>query len=461
MAMAVRLAGRAALEATARCGFGVVEVLAPALSPAAACARWPLAEERGTALSFSSSSSSSSSFASSKWAQEGLERAMTSDAAEPLEPDEGPDAGSGPGAFPPEDEASAFESKMPVNAYYLGKDVCVERIGESALFGSLEQTARNDHVTIDITPLMGRPARQSLVTFTAPPEQQQQQAEAGEAEGAGGEHRGAEDSTYCALVTSYESSFVVAFRYGGVVFFNVEDPVARGRYLGEISRCASAGASGFGADRPPSKSEDFSVVVDARQREWSRLQNDNLRLRCLDLNNIVVISSVLGQSVALDHYHSRADSMLRDFSRINLEMEQTGNFNMPRRHLFQVVAQTNTTYSDSITKIKLLEKPSDAAWKYAHYGAIWEQLRGEFELEERFQRLSLKLELMQQNVKYFLEILQNRKSNTLEWIIIVLIAGEIMLCLYDIYERRAEKAEKERKQRELEHRGGDLDLGHG
>ena len=36
-----------------------------------------------------------------------------------------------------------------------------------------------------------------------------------------------------------------------------------------------------------------------------------------------------------------------------------------------------------------------------------------------------------------------------------------MLCLYDIYERRAEKAEKERKQRELEHRGGDLDLGHG
>ena len=82
-------------------------------------------------------------------------------------------------------------------------------------------------------------------------------------------------------------------------------------------------------------------------------------------------------------------------------------------------------------------------------------------MEERFQRLSLKLELMQQNVKYFLEILQNRKSNTLEWIIIVLIAGEIMLCLYDIYERRAEKAEKERKQRELEHRGGDLDLGHG
>ena len=112
---------------------------------------------------------------------------------------------------------------------------------------------------------------------------------------------------------------------------------------------------------------------------------------------------------------------------------------MPRKALFQIVAQNNNTYSDSITKIKLLEKPSEAAWKYAHYGAIWEQLRGEFELEERFQRLSLKLELMQQNVKYFLEILQNRKSDTLEWIIIILIAGEIILSLYDIYDRTQEK----------------------
>lgn len=42
---------------------------------------------------------------------------------------------------------------------------------------------------------------------------------------------------------------------------------------------------------------------------------------------------------------------------------------------------------------------------------------------------------MQDNVKYFLEILQNRKSDLLEWIIIVLITGEILLGLYDIFLR--------------------------
>ena len=34
--------------------------------------------------------------------------------------------------------------------------------------------------------------------------------------------------------------------------------------------------------------------------------------------------------------------------------------------------------------------------------------------------------------QYFLEILQNRKSDTLEWIIILLIAAEICLSLYDL-----------------------------
>ena len=35
-------------------------------------------------------------------------------------------------------------------------------------------------------------------------------------------------------------------------------------------------------------------------------------------------------------------------------------------------------------------------------------------------------------LQYFPEILQNRKSDTLEWIIIILIGAEICLSLYDL-----------------------------
>jgi uncharacterized Rmd1/YagE family protein len=44
----------------------------------------------------------------------------------------------------------------------------------------------------------------------------------------------------------------------------------------------------------------------------------------------------------------------------------------------------------------------------------------------------MKLNFIQDNLKYFLEILQARKSDSLEWTIIILIAVEIVLSLYEL-----------------------------
>ena len=35
--------------------------------------------------------------------------------------------------------------------------------------------------------------------------------------------------------------------------------------------------------------------------------------------------------------------------------------------------------------------------------------------------------------RYFLELIQNQKSDLLEWIIIILIGGEITLNLYELF----------------------------
>ena len=44
----------------------------------------------------------------------------------------------------------------------------------------------------------------------------------------------------------------------------------------------------------------------------------------------------------------------------------------------------------------------------------------------------LQLNLVQENVKYFLELMQNQKSDFLEWTIIILIALEIILGLVEL-----------------------------
>ena len=60
-------------------------------------------------------------------------------------------------------------------------------------------------------------------------------------------------------------------------------------------------------------------------------------------------------------------------------------------------------------------------------------LRDEFSIGERFAKVEHKINHVQSNTKFFLEILNHQKSNKLEWIIIVLIAAEIVIGCIDLY----------------------------
>lgn len=216
---------------------------------------------------------------------------------------------------------------------------------------------------------------------------------------------------------------MVAFQYGSIVFFNFGDD--------EEEEALSA-VRKFCTDKfRETRKDDYGVLVRPSLSEWSQGGQDRIMLRMLDTDNLRVISSVLGQSIALDHYAKKVDEMVNTFSELNRGMEKTGTFTMTRKSLFQLVATANTTLADVILRLGLLER-SDAAWKDANYAQIWEYLRDDFELDDRFESLDFKLNIIQHNVRFFLEILQNRKSDTLEWIIILLITGEICVGVYQI-----------------------------
>jgi hypothetical protein len=52
------------------------------------------------------------------------------------------------------------------------------------------------------------------------------------------------------------------------------------------------------------------------------------------------------------------------------------------------------------------------------------------EIDDRFENIEFKLNLIQQNAKFFLEVLHHQKSNNLEWIIAILILAEcILMCI--------------------------------
>ena len=67
-----------------------------------------------------------------------------------------------------------------------------------------------------------------------------------------------------------------------------------------------------------------SLLIRPKMSHWSQQEDNHIILKVLDIDNIKVISSVLGQSVALDQYCKKADKALEEFNSINREIMRTG-----------------------------------------------------------------------------------------------------------------------------------------
>jgi uncharacterized Rmd1/YagE family protein len=54
-----------------------------------------------------------------------------------------------------------------------------------------------------------------------------------------------------------------------------------------------------------------------------------------------------------------------------------------------------------VSKLRVIDRkrPGDVAWSHTRYHNMWETLLEEFELNERFNNLNFKLELIQHNTK--------------------------------------------------------------
>mmetsp|Transcript_14655 Transcript_14655/g.19128 ORF Transcript_14655/g.19128 Transcript_14655/m.19128 type:complete len:407 (+) Transcript_14655:180-1400(+) len=225
--------------------------------------------------------------------------------------------------------------------------------------------------------------------------------------------------------------YVVVFRYGSVVFLNV--PITRQHtILSEIKKhCKDPVTAGF------EKKDRYDILVKpvSGKEEMDSdeiIQDDYATVPRLDMNYVTVISTIMSQTVALDSYNIIVNELLEVMERINSSIKKNGMISSDEKeNLFKVIAQSNTLFNDILTKLRVKER-SDTAWNHVEYDRVLEGMKEEFELDERFNHVTFKLNLIQQNVKFFLDILQNQKSTSLEWIIIILIGFECALMLLDM-----------------------------
>jgi required for meiotic nuclear division protein 1 len=210
---------------------------------------------------------------------------------------------------------------------------------------------------------------------------------------------------------------VFLYPFGAVVFMDVT-PEARAI---ELARLASS--------RPGlTKAQVINEELAVREAPGARpdVEDGVLVVDGLSFERASVVALSVAQSAAMDYYERIVDQMFVATDKLGDELERKGTMPMHTRHLVKYIGATVGTRNEVLSILHLLDMP-DAAWDDSSAERIYQKLRSEFALVDRYQSLELKLHSVQDTLEVITDVARDRRLVMLEVAVIVLIALEIVL----------------------------------
>lgn len=169
----------------------------------------------------------------------------------------------------------------------------------------------------------------------------------------------------------------------------------------------------------------LSVVPDAE----TAIHYDQAVVPSVGPHHHEIISVVLAKSVALERIEVGINRLLDESEEIVGYLE-SGRLNISDERLAKLTARILSFKYNSLSYIMLLDKP-DVAWRGQDTLELFTELSGIFELGERYGRLQLKTETLLDITDSFANFTHARRSNRLEWVVIILIGLEIIMALIE------------------------------
>ena len=138
-----------------------------------------------------------------------------------------------------------------------------------------------------------------------------------------------------------------------------------------------------------------------------------------------VVMLYVGQSAALDHYEAILNGMMDETARYSKELERYGRIKTSQRNVQRFIGRILAVRNRIIDNLYIMDAP-DITWENEFLDRVDRGMKKAFDVAERFRSLDYQLRETRESLELFAELLQFRKSNMLEWIIIFLILVEVI-----------------------------------
>jgi required for meiotic nuclear division protein 1 len=153
-------------------------------------------------------------------------------------------------------------------------------------------------------------------------------------------------------------------------------------------------------------------------------QFDEVILDRIDEHVIRVAMLNLAQSVALDYYHDVTESLLSEVKGFATELEVTGRLKISRKNMMRFIGRALNTQNEIAGNIYIVDSP-DLVWEDEYLDTLHRGLMKYFDLRVRYNEVEYTLRIIEDNLTVFREIIHQRESTILEFIIILLILVEV------------------------------------
>lgn len=173
--------------------------------------------------------------------------------------------------------------------------------------------------------------------------------------------------------------------------------------------------------------EEFTVREDAAARP--DMSGGVLVLDRITFERISVVAMTVAQSTAMEYYDRIVEEMFIRTDRLVDRLEKRGSVPFLTRPLHRFIGAAIGTRNEVISVLHLLDKP-DALWDDPGADKIYEELRAEFDLTDRYAALERKLRSVQEALELVLDMARDRRLTFLEASIVLLIVFEIGLTLF-------------------------------
>ena len=205
------------------------------------------------------------------------------------------------------------------------------------------------------------------------------------------------------------------FNYGVVVFAGYSD-VEKSAFIRFLKEYTDKEVEGeFKED----------LLVDVRPERKLTFNFNSLTVPQLDESAVRVIMLNTAQSVAMEHYETLGNEILENTRKFTAELEQFGRLRISRTDLVKFIGRTLNVQNSIFDNLYVFNSP-DLVWESEYLEKLDRGLNDLFDIRTRFRDLDYGLKIVENNLKLFTELSQNRESTRLEWIVILLILFEVI-----------------------------------